>query len=208
MRSSQLRSIHHGLDCARYNRFGNGPSSVEIASLETESLLEYVLRKCTIGRLTNGPCDIALLIGLTLFGLLLDFGRGHRYHLDGLDELPPRRVRLLPLVLLGWNPLLVSLVLQDVHHALLAPSLVDVVRFQGLLRHLVLMWCIRDHCWVDAIGARKHVTYVDWGLNLIIFVDCRRWSFCSGNIHTLIRMIFTHFISIKIDRYYNIIREN
>jgi hypothetical protein len=208
MRSSQLRSIHHGLDGARYNRFGNGPSSVEVASLEAESLLEYVLRECSIGRLTNGPCNIAWLIGLTLFGLLLDFGRGHRNHLDGLDELPPWRVRLLPLVLLGWNPLLVSLVLQDVHHALLAPSLIDIVRFQGLLRHLVLMLRIRYHGWVDAIGTGKHVTYVDWGLNLFIFVDCWRWSFCSSNIHTLIWVIFTHFISIKIGRYYNIIREN
>jgi hypothetical protein len=52
-------------------------------------LLEYVLRECTIGRLTNGPSNIALLIGLTLFGLLLDFVRGHRNHLNGLDELPP-----------------------------------------------------------------------------------------------------------------------
>lgn len=89
MRRSKLRSIHHGLDCTRYNRFGDGPSSVKVASLETEPLLEYVLRECTIGRLTNGPCDIALLIGLTLFGFLLHFGRGHWNHLYGLDELPP-----------------------------------------------------------------------------------------------------------------------
>jgi hypothetical protein len=197
MGSSQLRSINHGFDGARYDRFGNGPSCVEVASLEAESLLEYILRECTIGRLTNGPCNVAWLIGLTLFGLLLYFDRGHRNHFDGLDELPPWNVRLLPLVLLGWNPLLVSLVLKIVHHALLAPSLVDVVRFEGLLSHLVLMWCIRDHGWVDAIGTRKHVTYIYWGLNLIIFVDCRRWSFCSCNIHTLILMIFTHFISIK-----------
>ena len=88
-RSPQLRSIHHGLDGARYNRFGNGPSSVEVASLEAKSLLEYVLRKCTIGRLTNGPSDVAWLIGLTLFDLLLEFGRGHWDHLDGLDELTP-----------------------------------------------------------------------------------------------------------------------
>jgi hypothetical protein len=88
MRSTLLRSINHGLDGARYDRFGDGPSSVEVASLEAESLLQNVLRKCTIGSLTDGPCDVAWLIGLTLFGLLLDFGRGHRNHLDGLDELP------------------------------------------------------------------------------------------------------------------------
>lgn len=101
MRRSKLRSIHHSLDGARDDRFGYGPSSVEVASLKAEPLLEYVLRKCTIGRLTNGPRDISWLIGLTLFGLLLDFGGGHRNHLDCLDELPPRRMRLLSLVLLG-----------------------------------------------------------------------------------------------------------
>jgi hypothetical protein len=100
MRSPLLRSIHHSLDGACYDRFGNGPSSVEVASLEAKSLLEYVLRKGTIGRLTDGPCDVAWLIGLTLFGVLLDFWRGHRDHLDGLDELPPRRLGLLPLILL------------------------------------------------------------------------------------------------------------